>query len=67
MASLSTERIWGPRGHTATAHDSTLTRHFIFPLKENVFEAVCRELKLVAVFHDESAALHQAMGWNGAD
>jgi len=34
--------------------------HFIVSLKENVFEAICDELKLVGIFENHSLALQEA-------
>ena len=60
MSGRSRERIGQGRGYPPSNYIAPSKRHFIIAFKENVFEAVCRELSLVGVFPDHSAALSQA-------
>jgi hypothetical protein len=60
MSKCSRERLWSGRGVPAVNYSSPPKRHFIISFKENVFEAVCDELRLVGIFPDHSSALNQA-------
>jgi hypothetical protein len=60
MSQRMEERMWGGREMPATGHSSPRKRHFIVSFKENVFEAVCSELRLAGIFSNHSSALSQA-------
>jgi hypothetical protein len=60
MSKRSSERIWSGRGASFPYLEIPPHRHFIISFKENVFEVICHELKLVGVFSDHSSALREA-------
>ncbi len=60
MSKGSHERIWSGRGLSATKQAHQSKRHFIVSFKENVFEVICQELKIIGIFPDHSAALSEA-------
>ena len=61
MRKRSRERIWAGRGISTAQFSFPAKRHFIVSFKENVFEAVCDNLRLVGVFADHSSALKEAV------
>src|SRR6266446_8849259 len=60
MSRRSAHRIWSGRGISLPENSKPAKRHFIISLKENVFEAVCNELRLVGIFPDHLTALEEA-------
>ncbi|MDB6121376.1 MAG: hypothetical protein JWQ71_369 [Pedosphaera sp.] len=61
MRKRSFQRIWRGRDVPEVKYSRSSKRHFIISLKENVFEVLCEDLRLVAVFPDQSSALQEAI------
>ena len=57
MSRRSRERIWSGRRIPTSGYSPPSKRHFIVSFKENVFEAVCNNLRLAGIFADHSSAL----------
>jgi hypothetical protein len=60
MSRRSSERIWSGRKIPTSDYSPPSTRHFIVSFKENVFEVVCNNLRLVGIYRDHSSALSDA-------
>lgn len=60
MSNRSSERICSGREASFKNYKLPPARHFIVSFKENVFEVVCRELKVLGVFQNHPAALREA-------
>ena len=58
MSKHSRERIWSGRKIPVSGYAPPMKRHFIVSFKENVFEAVCNNLRLVGIFPNHSSALN---------
>lgn len=60
MHERSIQRIWADRLRDPRKFPRRHKRHFIFSFKEDVFEVVCEELRIIGMFPDCATAYQEA-------